>query len=53
MKKLITFGLLLVLLGSGVLWAAVKSPQDVIQDTSAQMLDALRKNRETLRQDSS
>jgi len=53
MKKLITFGLLLFMLGSGMLWAAVKAPQDIVQDTSAQMLDALRKNRETLRQDSS
>lgn len=54
MKKIIALGLLLsMLLGSGVLWAAVKPPQEVIQDTSAQMLNALRQNREILRQDSS
>jgi phospholipid transport system substrate-binding protein len=53
-KKIIAFGLLLsMLLGSVVLWAAVKPPQEVIQDTSARMLNALRQNRETLRQDSS
>ncbi|MCC8993167.1 MAG: ABC transporter substrate-binding protein [Candidatus Contendobacter sp.] len=53
MKKIIAFGLLLLLLGNGLLWAAVQSPQDVIQNTSARMLEALRKNRDTLRQDSS
>jgi phospholipid transport system substrate-binding protein len=44
MKKIIAFGLLLLLLGNGPLWAAVQSPQEVIQDTSARMLEALRKN---------
>ncbi|MFZ4792062.1 MAG: MlaC/ttg2D family ABC transporter substrate-binding protein [Candidatus Competibacteraceae bacterium] len=53
MKKIIACGLLFVLLSSGVLWAAVRSPQDVVQETSARMLDALRQNRDTLRQDSS
>lgn len=53
MKKIIAFGLLLLLLGNGLLWASVQSPQDVIQDTSARMLEALRKNRDALRQDSS
>jgi phospholipid transport system substrate-binding protein len=53
MKKLIAFGLLLFMLSGGLLWAAVKPPQDVIQDTSARMLDALRQNRDALRQDSS
>ncbi len=53
MKKLIAFGLLLFMLSGGLLWAAVKPPQEVIQDTSARMLEALRKNSDTLRQDSS
>ena len=53
MKKIIAFGLLLFMLGNGLLWAAVQSPQEVIQDTSARMLEALRKNRDALRQDSS
>ena len=53
MKKIIAFGLLLLLLGNGPLWAAVQSPQEVIQDTSARMLEALRKNRDALRQNSS
>ena len=52
-KKIIVFGLLLLMLGSGALWAAIKPPQEVVQDTSAQMLEALRQNREALRQDSS
>ncbi len=53
MKKLIAFGLLLFMLSGGLLWAAVKPPQEVIQDTSTRMLEALRKNSDTLRQDSS
>ena len=53
MKKIIMFGLLLFMLGGSALWAATKPPQEVIQDTSARMLDALRQNREELRRDSS
>ncbi|MFO1372161.1 MAG: ABC transporter substrate-binding protein [Candidatus Competibacteraceae bacterium] len=53
MKKAIALGLLLLMLVNGALWAAVKPPHDIVQDTSAQMLDALRKNRETLTRDSS
>lgn len=53
MKKIIALGLLLLMLGSGIVGAAVKPPQEVIQDTSARMIDALRKNSAALRQDSS
>ncbi len=53
MKKIIVLGLFLLTLSSGVIGAAVQSPQDVVQNTSTQMLDALRKNSATLRQDSS
>ena len=53
MKKIITLGLLLLMLGSDIVGAAVKPPQEVVQDTSARMIDALRKNSATLRQDSS
>ena len=53
MKKAIAGGLLLLMLVSGALWAAVKPPQEVIQDTSAQMLSALRQNYAALKQDSS
>lgn len=51
MKKMIALSLLLLMLGS--VGAAVRLPQEVIQDTSAQMIDALRKNSAALRQDSS
>jgi len=51
MKKMIALSLLLLMLGS--VGAAVRLPQEVIQDTSAQMIDALRKNSVALRQDSS
>jgi phospholipid transport system substrate-binding protein len=50
MKKTIALGLLL-LLGSSVLWAAARTPQAVVQDTSAQMVEALRKNRVALDRD--
>ncbi len=53
MKKIMTLGLLLLMLGSDIVGAAVKPPQEVVQDTSARMIDALRKNSATLRQDSS
>ena len=53
MKKAIALGFLLLVVASGALWAAVKPPQEVVQETSAQMIDALRKNSATLRQDSS
>lgn len=53
MKKAIACGLLLLMLFSGALWAAVKPPQEVVQDTSAQMLSALRQNYAALKQDSS
>lgn len=53
MKKAIACGLLLLMLVSGVLWAAAKPPQEVIQDTSARMLSALRQNYAALKQDSS
>ncbi|MFZ1828931.1 MAG: ABC transporter substrate-binding protein [Candidatus Competibacteraceae bacterium] len=48
---MIALSLLLLMLGS--VGAAVRLPQEVIQDTSAQMIDALRKNSAALRQDSS
>ena len=51
MKKVITLGLLLLLLSGGPVWASAQPPQQVVQDTSAQMIEALRKNREILRQD--
>lgn len=51
MKKMIALSLLLLMLSS--VGAAVRLPQEVIQDTSAQMIDALRKNSVALRQDSS
>ena len=53
MKRAIACGLLLLTLVSGALWAAVKPPQEVIQDTSARMLSALRQNYAALKQDSS
>lgn len=53
MKRIIAFGLLLLALSSSLVGAAVKPPQEVVQDTSARMFDALRKNSATLRQDSS
>ena len=53
MKKAIACGLLLLTLVSGAVWAAIKPPQEVVQDTSAQMLNALRQNYTALKQDSS
>ena len=53
MKKAIACGLLLLMLVSSSLWAAVKPPQEVVQDTSARMLSALRQNYAVLKQDSS
>ncbi len=51
MKKAIVLGLLLFMLSNGVLWAAFRPPQDIVKDTSAQMIEALRKNREILARD--
>ncbi|MDG4605005.1 MAG: ABC transporter substrate-binding protein [Candidatus Contendobacter sp.] len=51
MKKTIALGLLLLILGGNALWAAARAPQDVVQDTSARMVDALRKNRTALDRD--
>ena len=48
LKRAITTCLLLLALGSNPIQAAVTPPQDVVQDTSARMLDALRKNRTAL-----
>lgn len=48
MKQVIATGLLLLALVSGFSEAAVTSPQDVVQETSTQMLDALRQNRATI-----
>ena len=45
MKRVIALGLLLLALGSGAIEAAVRPPQEVIQDTSTRMIDALRQNR--------
>ncbi|NMQ18274.1 ABC transporter substrate-binding protein [Candidatus Competibacter phosphatis] len=51
MKRVIALGLLLLALGGGAIEAAVKPPQDVIQDTSTRMIDALRQNRAKLDRD--
>ncbi len=51
MKKAATLGLLWFLLICGSLGATPQSPQQVVQNTSAQMIEALRKNREILSQD--
>lgn len=48
LKRAITTCLLLLALGGNPIQAAVTPPQDVVQDTSARMLDALRKNRTAL-----
>jgi len=53
MKKTLILGLLLCLLGGGPVWATVQPPQQVVQETSTQMIEALRSNREVLRQDPS
>ena len=53
MKKAIACGLLLLTLVSGVAWAAAKPPREVVEDTSARMLSALRQNYAALKQDSS
>lgn len=52
MKKAMVFGLLWIVLVSGAA-AAVVPPQEVIQNTSARMLSALRQNYAALKQDSS
>ncbi|HRD66953.1 MAG TPA: ABC transporter substrate-binding protein [Candidatus Competibacter sp.] len=53
LKRVITICLLCLALGGGPSWATATPPQDVIQDTSTRMLDALRKNREVLDRDPS
>lgn len=55
MRKTLAFGLglLLLVLVNGALWAAVKPPRDVVEDTSTRMLSALRQNYAALKQDSS
>jgi phospholipid transport system substrate-binding protein len=53
MKKTLVLGLLLCLWGGGPVWATARPPQQVVQETSTQMLEALRSHREVLRQDPS
>lgn len=53
MKRIIALFCLALLLSSGSAAAAVRPPQEVVQETSARMIDALRQNRAALRQDSS
>ncbi|MDV7393569.1 ABC transporter substrate-binding protein, partial [Arthrospira platensis SPKY1] len=53
MMKAIALGLLLFLLGVGPGWTTAQPPQQVVQDTSARMIEALRNNREILSQDPS
>ncbi len=52
-RAITTSGLLLLTLGSGPIQAAVTPPQEVVQDTSTRMLDALRKNRATIEREPS
>ncbi|HAO31524.1 MAG TPA: ABC transporter substrate-binding protein [Candidatus Competibacter sp.] len=50
MKRLLTVGLLMLALGSG--WTvAATPPENVVQQTSERMLDALRQNRATIDRD--
>ncbi|MCB1794730.1 MAG: ABC transporter substrate-binding protein [Candidatus Competibacteraceae bacterium] len=51
MKRVIALGLLLLTLSGGAIEAAVRPPQEVIQDTSTRMIDALRQNRAKLDRD--
>lgn len=52
MKKAITLVVILFMLVDGAAWAAaVKPPQDVVRDTSDQMMSALRQNYAALKQD--
>ena len=53
MKRVIALGLLLLALGGGTIDAAIRPPQDVIQDTSGRMIEALRQNRAALDRDPS
>lgn len=54
MKKILVFSIFMLLSSSNtVVWAAGQAPQEIVKDTSAQMLDALRKNRATLDQNPS
>ena len=53
MKKMIAFIVLALALSGSLVGASVRPPQEVVQDTSARMIDALRKNSAALRQDSS
>lgn len=51
MKKAIALVVMLFTLVNGAAWAAVKPPQDVVRDTSDQMMSALRQNYAPLKQD--
>lgn len=53
MKKTFVLSGFLAILLSGLLWAALKPPQEVVQETSDRMLSALRQNYSQLKQDSS
>lgn len=53
MNKVVLLCFMLLALGGNVVWAAVPAPQEVVQDTSARMVDALRKNRAVLDRDPS
>ncbi len=53
MKKALTFAFIFLALFHSALWAAAKPPQEVIAETSENMLSALRQNYAALKQDSS
>ena len=48
MKQTLVACLLLLAFGAGTVHAIGKPPQDIVQDTSTRMVDALRQNRQTL-----
>lgn len=48
MKKTFILGLLMFILSGATVWAAARTPHEVVQDTSARMIDALRQNRAVL-----
>jgi len=51
MKKTFILGLLMFILSGATVWAAARTPHEVVQDTSARMIDALRQNRAVLDRD--
>ena len=53
MKKMIASIFLALALSGSLVGASVRPPQEVVQETSARMIDALRQNSAALRQDSS